>query len=239
MRSIVLSIVILGGSALLASCGHKDSNRAEDGSEAGESALPAPEATGGSITGMPDAPGSGQVAPVTGEPPVVAQSNDEPQVDLLNPETGMLPGDDDASATDNSDESASPTETRPMAEPTPQDAVAVIRDYYASIDARNFSRAYSLWSDSGRGSGQTPEQFANGFVDTVKVAVQTSAPGDADAAAGSRYITVPVAITATRHDGSAHRYDGVYTLRRTVVDGATSDQRAWRISSADLREIKP
>jgi hypothetical protein len=66
-----------------------------------------------------------------------------------------------------------------------------------------------------------------------------SAPGAIDAAAGSRFITIPVAITATRSDGSVHRFDGTYTLRRAVVDGATAEQRAWRIASADLRELQP
>jgi len=31
---------------------------------------------------------------------------------------------------------------------------------------------------------------------------------------------------------------GAYTLRRAVVDGAGAEQRAWRIASADLREVK-
>ena len=66
----------------------------------------------------------------------------------------------------------------------------------------------------------------------------TGDPINADAGAGQRYIQVPVALTATRVDGSVHRYAGTYTLHRTVVDGATDEQRAWRIASADLREVK-
>jgi hypothetical protein len=191
-------------------------------------ALPAPDQPGSSITGMSSKPGPGEV-PLSGEPPpqvVAAEPAD--QVDLLNPETGLLPG---AAA----DAAASPGMP---AEPTPQDAVAVIREYYAAIDGGSHARAYALWSDGGKASKQTPQQFADGFADTAHVVATTGEPTNADAGAGQRYIQVPVALTATRTDGSVHRYAGTYTLHRTVVDGATDEQRAWRIASADLREVK-
>ena len=73
----------------------------------------------------------------------------------------------------------------------------------------------------------------------ASVSAEVGEPGRVDAAAGSRYIEIPVSITATRRDGSVHRYAGAYTLRRAVVDGASADQRAWRIASADLREVRP
>jgi hypothetical protein len=73
-----------------------------------------------------------------------------------------------------------------------------------------------LWSDGGRSSGQSAPQFAAGFADITGVSVEMQSPGAVDAAAGSRYIEVPVAITATRRDGSQHRLTGTYTLRRAV-----------------------
>ena len=177
-------------------------------------------------------PGPGEV-PLAGAPPAPAPvaAAPEDQVDLLNPETGMLPG----GATPVTDG----TQAAPAGEPTAQDALAVIRDYYASIESHSYARAYSLWSDGGRASKQTPQQFADGFAETAHVEATLGEPGDEDAGAGQRYLQVPVAITATRTDGSVHRYAGQYTLHRTVVDGATADQRAWRIASADLREVKP
>jgi len=45
-------------------------------------------------------------------------------------------------------------------------------------------------------------------------------------------------VEAVHADGSVHHYDGSYTLRRAVVDGATAEQRQWRISDADLREVE-
>ena len=43
-------------------------------------------------------------------------------------------------------------------------------------------------------------------------------------------------VEATHRDGRRVRYVGHYTLRRAMVDGASAEQRAWHIASADLRE---
>ncbi len=125
-----------------------------------------------------------------------------------------------------------------LREPTPEDAVGVIRDYYAAINRGDFARAYTLWVDGGGASGQSLQQFAAGFAETTGVSVEVMPPGNVDAAAGSRFVEVPVAITATQRDGSQHKYVGAYVLRRADVDGATPEQRAWRIGSADLREVQ-
>ena len=224
----ILTACALAGALTLAACGDRSATGAgpSAGQEQAES-LPGPEQSGGSVTGMSSRPGPGDV-PLTGEPPppVVAEPAD--QVDLLNPETGLLPG---ASA----DATAQPGVP---VEPTPQDAVAVVREYYAAIDSGSYARAYALWSDEGRASKQTPQQFADGFTDTADVVATLGEPINEDAGAGQRYIQVPASITATRTDGSVHRYAGTYTLHRTVVDGATDEQRAWRIASADLREVQ-
>lgn len=232
MLAMALSLLLL---TPLAGCKRGDADQAEQ-AQAEQEGLPAPTGATGSITGMPDKPGPGQTATVGGEPPPpedTAATDGEAgaEVDPENPETGLLPGGAQAETVDG--ENAAP------AEPTPEDAVAVVRDYYASINSRSYARAYSLWSDDGRSSGQSPEQFAAGFAETASVEVEIQAPGRVDAAAGSRYIEVPVAISATRNDGSVHKYVGAYVLRRAVVDGASAEQRAWRIGSADIREVKP
>lgn len=183
MQRLLVAALLL--SALLSACADRDAATARQ-EEADDRALPAPTRSSGSVTGMPDKPGPGSVAAVTGQPPAEA----------------------------------------PI-------------DYYDSINSRSYARAYSLWSDNGRSSGQSPQQFADGFGDTQQVVVEIQPPGAVDAAAGSRYLEVPVAISATRNDGSVHKYVGAYVLRRAVVDGASTEQRAWRIGSADLREVKP
>lgn len=207
----------------LAACGDRDAQRgkAADGS-ADTTGLPQPVATGDPVTGMPGAPGPGDV-PLGGRAPApeVADLAAVPLED--NPETGLLPAATDATAD--------------IAPPSPEAAVAAIRSYYTAINALDYASAYALWSDGGRASGQTPEQFAAGFAQTSTVMVDIGAPGPIDAAAGSRYIEVPVSLRAQQADGSIRRYEGRYVLRAAVVDGASQAQRAWHIASADLREV--
>jgi hypothetical protein len=119
-------------------------------------------------------------------------------------------------------------------EPTAADAVATVRRYYEAIDAKRYRDAYALWSENGKASGQTYEAFAKGFAETATVSAEIGKPGDVGAAAGSRYIEVPVTITARTSGGSTQHFGGVYKLRRAVVDGATAAQRAWRIYDAEI-----
>ena len=210
----------------LCACNDPDDKKARAGDGTALDALPQPAGTSGSVTGMPDAPGPGQVGPASIELP-----SDTP---IASDGSVALPADvvvDDAGV------------SLPVAgsegEPTPADAVALVRDYYAAINGGDFGRAHALWSDGGNASGQSLQQFANGFTDTTGVSVQIKEPGRIDAAAGSRYIEVPVAIDAKQRDGSVRQYVGAYVLRRAVVDGASPAQRLWRIASADLREVRP
>jgi hypothetical protein len=118
-------------------------------------------------------------------------------------------------------------------------ATAVIHDYYAAIDARRYRDAYALWASGGAASGQSLEAFSAGFARTDSVAVRLGTPGAIEGAAGSRYLDVPVDIVAVQSDGTRQRFAGTYTLRRTVVDGATPEQRSWRIQSARITRSQP
>lgn len=231
---------------LLSACGDGPRSGAAGDTAAGiEANLPKPEATRGSVTGMPDTPGPGPVGPPPANPALEGLPPDTPIAEDgslgLPPADGSVPAADAAAAAGlapaGDPQTAAPAET-PGVEPTPQEAVAVLRDYYAALDARQYARARALWADGGRASAQTPQQFADGFADTAQVGVELRAPGRVDAAAGSRYIQVPVAVRVTARDGSVRRYIGAYTLRRAVVAGASAEQRAWRIASADLREVE-
>lgn len=220
----------------LSACGG-DKSRAPGAAGGDTETLPAPAGSRGSVTGMPDQPGPGVIGPPKPEDTVVLDAEGNPVL----PAEGVFadpnaPVDPNASM----DPNAPPSDATSIAtEPTLQDAVAVIRDYYAAINRRDFPQAFALWSDGGRASNKTLEQFTAGFADTTGVSVEIMAPGRVDAAAGSRYVEVPVALTATHADGRQQRFVGAYTLRRAVVDGATADQRAWRIGTADLREVTP
>jgi hypothetical protein len=229
-RSVAL---FLCAAVVLSACGKHADTAAVDATAADHDSdvvLPKPQAKGGPVTGMPATPGPNPVGPALAEAASadtdVTEDGDEPEdieeLDL-----------DDATPDDDTADGAAMTIST---EPSPQDAVAVLRDYYGAINQHDYQRAWASWSDGGRSSGQTPQQFADGFAGTVQVTLQAGAPGPVEGAAGSRYIEIPVTIDAAQRDGSIHHYAGTYTLRRAMVDGATQAQRAWHIASASLRE---
>jgi hypothetical protein len=120
---------------------------------------------------------------------------------------------------------------------TLQAAIQVIHDYYEAINRREYERAYNYWDRNGSASGQTLEQFRQGFAETEHVEVQTGPPSREEAAAGSLYIGIPVTITATTTDQRLQRFSGTYTLRRTNdVPGATKAQLSWHIHAANIVE---
>ena len=119
----------------------------------------------------------------------------------------------------------------------PDDAAAAIetlRRYYAAIEAKQYSDADALWRDDGTASGQSLDEFSAGFAETARVTIEPGTPGRIEGAAGSRFIDIPVAITATTTNGATQRFIGSYMLQRSVVDGATAAQRTWRIYSASI-----
>ena len=201
----------------LAACG--GDKTAAGQAKPGEEGLPRPDAAGGSVTGMPN-PGmsSTQPAPMAGIPDMRGQNGVDGAV-LVDPAPPMdplplVPGDVDA-------------------------AVLVLRGYYAAINARDYANAYAQWSDGGRASGQSMQQFVDGFADTAGVSVAFGEAGPIEGAAGARYIEIPVTADATQTDGSVRHYTGGFTMRMSVVDGASAAQRNWHIVSASLRELRP
>lgn len=147
---------------------------------------------------------------------------------------------DTASAAVGSDSSRSTSNARDHEDRgSPEAAVEVIRDYYAALATGDYARAYAYWANGGEASGQTLEEFENGFAETASVAADIRTPGPIDPAAGSRYIPVPVTVRATTTAGVTQCFHGTYTLRRSVVTGATAEQQQWRIASADLQPRDP
>jgi hypothetical protein len=134
--------------------------------------------------------------------------------------------------------------SRDSAAPPPDSAMTaaaaadVIRRYYAAIDAKDFREAYDLWGNGGQASGQTFPEFRAGFAKTANVEVEIGTPGRIDPAAGSRYVDVPVVVRAVTTGGERQRFEGKYSLRRTVVDGSTPEQRHWHIYSADVHRAR-
>src|SRR5690606_24681835 len=127
--------------------------------------------------------------------------------------------------------SSGPASTAGAAAPLPADtgdaeaAAAVIRSYYDAIARRDYASAYRLWAGQGAASGQSYEEFRRGYAETAAVEVAIGEPGRVEGAAGSRYVQVPVEIRARTTAGADQCFRGTYTLVRSVVPGATAEQR--------------
>lgn len=130
------------------------------------------------------------------------------------------------------DQRASESPSPSTAEAGPAD---IVRRYYQAIAAKKFDDAYVLWSNRGKASGQSSREFARGFAQTARVHVTITDSVRIEGAAGSQYATVPVVVDAVQKDDRTQHFSGTYTLRRSMVDGATAEQRQWRIESADLQ----
>lgn len=113
-------------------------------------------------------------------------------------------------------------------------AVRVVEELYAAVDAGDLRRAWDLWGPGGA-PGLTFDRFAAGYASTASVEVETGPPSRVEGAAGSRYVEVPVTVSARQDDGSLRRFEGTYTVRRSVVDGAAPSQQRWHLYRADLR----
>jgi hypothetical protein len=113
---------------------------------------------------------------------------------------------------------------------------SVIRRYYGLIDSGDLRSAYALWARGGEASGKSFDDFAAGFAETSEARVTVGDSIRIEGAAGSQYATIPVSVDATLKSGEPQHFEGTYTLRRSMVDGATPEQRTWHIESAELRK---
>jgi hypothetical protein len=114
---------------------------------------------------------------------------------------------------------------------------AILRRYYAAINAHDYDAAYALWGQSGKASRQSPVQFAAGFAQTASVRVTIADSAHIEGAAGSQYATIPVSVYATLRDGHTQHFTGTYTLRRAMVTGASEADRRWHIYVAELHTV--
>jgi hypothetical protein len=120
---------------------------------------------------------------------------------------------------------------------SPARVADVVRAYYRAIEERRYHDAWRLWASDGAASGKSFRAFQAGFANTAAVEAVMGTPGPMGGAAGSRYIEVPVRVIARQRDGTSRTYQGTYTLRRSVVDGATPEQQTWHLYTASLRLV--
>jgi len=115
-------------------------------------------------------------------------------------------------------------------------AADVVRHYFALIGAGKYRDAWALWDIGGKASGMSADAFAASFAKYASFKADVGAPGDVDAGAGQRYVTVPVVVSGTLKSGGGFRMEGPVTLHRVGdIDGATPAQKRWHIRSTDLK----
>jgi hypothetical protein len=107
-------------------------------------------------------------------------------------------------------------------------AIQTVLDYYDAINQQAYDRAYQLWAQNGAASGQTLDQFKQGFDGTVRASIQV---GKASEEAGA--VSVPIAITSVvnvnAQEQQVRRFDGAYT----VQPGANR----WQLTGAKISEV--
>lgn len=125
------------------------------------------------------------------------------------------------------------------ADRSPEAARQVVERYYAAIDRHDYRAAWLAWDRGGAASGRPFRSFAQGFAGTAHSRVRVGPATDAEGAAGSVFITVPVRVDAVLRSGARQRFSGRYVLRRVNdVAGATAAQLNWHIASASLKPAR-
>ncbi|MET0310062.1 MAG: MliC family protein [Sphingomonas sp.] len=129
-----------------------------------------------------------------------------------------------------------PVSEAPSTQESAQGAANVVQTYYALIGEGKYRQAWALWDNGGKASGMSAAAFAASFARYSEYHANIGAPGDVDAGAGQRFVTVPVqAYGRLKADGRPFNLLGSVTLHRVAdIDGATAEQKQWHIRSADL-----
>lgn len=132
-----------------------------------------------------------------------------------------------------------PTNSKP-ADADVDAAVQVILDYWGAVNQRDYARAYRYWAEDGQASGQSLEQFTNGFANTVQVTVQIGSLEQGNARQPT--VTLPVTLAAVSNvpnspsgEQRVQHFRGTYTLQ--PQNPSTPAGGEWRIASAAITDI--
>jgi hypothetical protein len=108
------------------------------------------------------------------------------------------------------------------------EAVEIVRRYHMLIADRDYGAAYLLWEPQ---AAPEVDSFAGSFSRFDRYVATVGRPGRVEPGAGQRYVTVPVSITGTLLDGTEVNERAEMILHRVAegIDGATADQKRWRI----------
>ena len=185
--------------------------------------------------GAPDPSPESNAAVESGSAPAPVPTTSSAVADVPPP-ADALP---DATPSPSPAPSAEPSDAALLEDGPEQSADAarqVVRRYYALIGRGDHAAAYALWDDGGRASGMSAAAFAQSFARYARYDAAVGRPRRVEGGAGQRYVEVPVALRGTLKDGSPFAMRGTVTLHRAgPIDGATAEQRRWRIARADIR----
>ena len=133
------------------------------------------------------------------------------------------------------DDDRTPVSEAPFTADSAQGAADVVQTYYAHLEAGNYGKAYRLWAP-GR-AGVNAADFASSFARYAEYHAQIGAPGRIEAGAGQRYVSVPVQVYGRLKEGAKpFNLRGSVALHRAGdVDGATAEQRRWRLYTVDVK----
>ncbi len=134
------------------------------------------------------------------------------------------------------DNDMTPVSEAPFTPDSAQGAANVVQTYYALLGEKNYAGAYKLLEPGA--AGTNARDFAASFARFSEYHANIGAPGDVDAGAGQRYVTVPVQVYGRlKEGGRPFNLRGSATLHRTEVDGATLEQKSWHIRSIDVKPL--
>lgn len=130
-----------------------------------------------------------------------------------------------------------PVSEAPFTPDSAQGAANVVQTYFALIEEGKYRQARALWDDGGKASGMDEAAFAASFGKYSEYHAQIGAPGEIDAGAGQRYVTVPLQLYGRLKAGAApfHARGDVTLHRVGDIDGATAEQKTWHIRTISAK----
>jgi hypothetical protein len=129
-----------------------------------------------------------------------------------------------------------PVGPTPPAEASALGAARRLQEYCDAVATKRYRDAYGYWSDNGKATGMTLQQFRDSFAKYGAYDCHIGKPGDTEGAAGSVYTTIPLQVTGVLTKGGGFRLEGPVTMRRVNdVDGSSAEQRRWHIATSGLK----
>ncbi|HEX5238892.1 MAG TPA: hypothetical protein VFW39_10580 [Sphingomicrobium sp.] len=128
---------------------------------------------------------------------------------------------------------ASKEQTAPTVDPkSPEAAELLVASFASLLNRGKLAEAYMLL-----GPGASPRsEFDARFSAYSHLKVRTGKAGQAEGAAGSIYIEVPLTISGTEKGKRVERSASAVLRRVNDVPGSTEEQRHWHIERIDWKE---